>query len=214
MFHPTLGIKGLYAITPDCSDTPELVSRVRLALEGGAHVLQYRSKKASAALRLEQARALRILSRQFGVPFIVNDDVSLALAVEADGVHLGADDGAPDAARAALGRGKILGVSCYNRPSLARAALAGGADYVAFGAFFPSSVKPDAVAADVAMLRRLRAELGAPIVAIGGITADNGAALLSAGADALAVISALFDAPDIRAAARDFAQLFNRNPAS
>ncbi|MDE2309410.1 MAG: thiamine phosphate synthase [Betaproteobacteria bacterium] len=206
-------IRGLYAITPDCADTPDLLRRVRLALAGGARVLQYRNKSATAALRLAQASALRELTREFAVPFIVNDDARLAAQVDADGVHLGAMDGNLQSARAVLGKSKIIGVSCYNRLSLARDAGGAGADYVAFGAFFSSSVKPDAVTADIELLRQARAEFAVPLVAIGGITAQNGASLVVAGADALAVISALFDAADTQAAAQDFSKLFIRDSA-
>ena len=202
------GINGLYAITPDCTDTADLLRRARLALAGGAGVLQYRNKSANTALRLTQAIALRELTREFAVPFIVNDDVQLAAQVDADGVHLGAADGGLEAARAVLGAHKIIGVSCYNRLALARDAVDAGADYVAFGAFFPSAVKPDAVAADIELLQRARTELAVPLVAIGGISALNGAPLVQAGADALAVISALFDAADIQTAAQDFSKLF------
>lgn len=207
-------IHGLYAITPDCVDTADLLRRARLALSGGARVLQYRNKAADAALRLTQAVALRELTREFAATFIVNDDAKLAQRVDADGVHLGAADGELEAARALLGKHKIIGVSCYNRASLAQKAVAEGADYVAFGAFFPSATKPDAVKADLELLRQAHAELGAPIVAIGGITAQNGAALAEAGADALAVITALFEARNIEAAAQDFENLFIRKTAS
>lgn len=206
-------INGLYAVTPDCSDTQELLRRVRLALEGGASVLQYRNKIAGKALQLIQARALRELTREFAVPLIVNDDVHLAAQAEADGVHLGEADESLDAARTVLGSGKIIGISCYNRLSLAQEAAATGADYVAFGAFFPSAVKPGAVAANMELLQQAR-ELDVPLVAIGGITAANGVALVQAGVDALAVISALFDAVDIRAAAQDFSKLFSQDFAS
>lgn len=207
-------IKGLYAITPDCADTANLLRRTRLALAGGAGVLQYRNKSATAALLLEQAMALRELTREFAVPFIVNDDVYLAVQANADGVHLGSMDGSLNAARDVLGKHKIIGISCYNQLSLARDAVAAGADYVAFGAFFSSGVKPDAVAADAGLLRQARAEFAVPLVAIGGITAQNGMPLVNAGAGALAVISALFDAADIQAAARDFSKLFIRDSAS
>ena len=206
-------IKGLYAITPECSDTQELLRRVRLALEGGAAVLQYRNKTGNSALRLVQAQALRELTRDFEVPLIVNDDVPLADRVGADGVHLGAADESVAAARSVLGAGKIIGVSCYNRLSRAREAAGNGADYVAFGAFFPSTVKPGAVAAGPELLRQAR-ELELPQVAIGGITVANGAALVEAGADALAVITALFDAADIRQAASDLSKLFSQDFAS
>ena len=206
-------IKGLYAITPDCSDTQELMRKTRLALEGGAGVLQYRNKTASQTLRLEQAQALRELTREFRLPLIINDDVLLADRVAADGVHLGAADEALAMARAALGEAKIIGVSCYNRLSLAREAADAGADYVAFGAFFQSAVKPEAVTAEIELLRQAR-DLNLPLVAIGGITIANGAALVQAGVSALAVITALFDAEDIRVAARDFSKLFSQDFAS
>ncbi len=206
----THAISGLYAITPDCADTHSLLDRVRRALAGGARVVQYRNKVADAALRRAQAEALRDLTRQFSVPLIVNDDAVLAAGVGADGVHLGGADGGVAEARAQLGEGKIIGVSCYNRASLAFAAAAAGADYVAFGAFYPSSVKPGAAKAEVGMLREARARLPLPVVAIGGITPQNGAALIEAGADALAVISGVFGADDIEAAAREFTALFRQ----
>ncbi len=202
------GIDGLYAITPDLNDTERLLHDVREALLGGARILQYRNKSASAALQLQQAQALRTLTREFGALFIVNDDARLAAAASADGVHLGGDDGSVAAAREIMGKTGIIGVSCYNRPALAHEAVRQGADYVAFGAFFPSSVKPGAVKAEVELLRTVRAELDVPIVAIGGITQQNGATLVDAGADALAVISALWNAPDIGQAAKEFSKLF------
>jgi thiamine-phosphate pyrophosphorylase len=203
-------ITGLYAVTPDITDTEELLRKARLALQGGARVLQYRNKSADAKLKSQQAEALRKLTREFGATYIVNDDVPLAAQVDADGVHLGGEDGTVAEARALLGSQKLIGVSCYNRPSLAHEAVKQGADYVAFGAFFPSSVKPGAVKAEVAMLQTARQELAVPIVAIGGITLSNCPVLIEAGADALAVISALFDAPDIEIAAREFSTLFSR----
>lgn len=206
--HP---VNGLYAITPDCADTADLLRRVRLALSGGANVLQYRNKNADAVLRLEQAQSLRQLTREFGLPLIINDDVQLAAQVDADGVHLGATDGTLNAARAVLGKHKIIGISCYNCLLQARDAVHAGADYVAFGAFFSSRVKPEAAVADIATLRQARAQLAVPLVAIGGITARNGLALVQAGADALAVISALFDAVDIAASAQNISSLFNPN---
>ena len=207
-------IKGLYAITPDCADTPDLLCRARLTLAGGARALQYRNKSADVVLRLAQASALRALTREFAVPLIVNDDVHLAVQVSADGVHLGAMDDSLHAARGVLGKHKIIGISCYNQLSLARNAVEAGADYVAFGAFFLSGVKPDAVAADTGLLREARAKLAVPLVAIGGINAHNGASLVQAGAHALAVISALFDAADIAASAQEFSNLFTQEFAS
>lgn len=201
-------IKGLYALTPDSADTPDLLRRVRLALSGGVQVLQYRNKIASPALRLTQAQALRAVTREFGVMLVVNDDAQLAARVDADGVHLGATDGEIKTARALLGNSRLLGVSCYNQLSLAHSAVHAGADYVAFGAFYSSGVKPDAAVATLDLLRDARAGLGVPIVAIGGISAENGAVLVQAGADALAVISAVFDAADIQLAAKNLAKLF------
>jgi thiamine-phosphate pyrophosphorylase len=203
-------IRGLYAVTPDISDTDELLRRVRLSLQGGARVLQYRNKTADATLKLAQAQALRLLTREFKTTFIVNDDAQLAAQVDAEGVHLGGEDGSVAAARALLGNSKIIGVSCYNRLSLAHEAVRQGADYVAFGAFFSSSVKPGAVQADLALLKTARSELSVPIVAIGGITQQNGASLVAAGANAMAVITALWNAPDIQIVAQEFSTLFSK----
>ena len=201
---------GLYAITPDCADGEILLAKVRAALQfahlGGWAALQYRNKAAAPAQRAVEARALSALCRARGVPFIVNDDVELALASGADGVHLGRDDGALGAARRLIGD-RLLGASCYDRLDLARAALAAGADYVAFGSVYPSTTKPGAVRAPLGLFTAARA-LGAPIVAIGGITLERAGEILRAGADCLAVISDLFDAPDIAARARAYANLF------
>lgn len=201
-------IKGLYALTPDSTDTEDLLRRVRQALTGGVRVLQYRNKIADAAVRSAQAYALRELTREFRATFIVNDDARLAALVDADGAHLGATDGEIKAARTLLGYDKLIGVSCYNQLSLAHSAVLAGADYVAFGAFYPSTVKPDAAVATLDLLHNARAELSVPIVAIGGISAENGVVLVQAGAAALAVISTVFDAADIRQAAQNLAKLF------
>ncbi len=208
MNHKTSSINGLYAITPTCVDTVDLLRRVRLALVGGARVVQYRDKSGYAVLRLNRAQALRELTREFDAAFIVNDDVQLALESDADGVHLGAGDEDIGDARAVLGAHKIIGVSCYNRLPRARYAAHAGADYVAFGAFFSSVIKPEAVMADINLLQQASAELDLPVVAIGGINPQNGAALVQAGAAALAVISSLFNAADITAAAQKFSKLF------
>ena len=203
-------LAGLYAITPDSADSEALLARARAALEhtrlGGWAALQYRNKAAGAAQRAAEARALRELCSARGVPLIINDDLELALAIRADGLHLGRDDGGIAAARARLG-GRLLGASCYDRIDLARAAVDAGADYVAFGSVYPSATKPDAVRAPLDLFRAARA-LGVPLVAIGGITLDNAAELIGAGADCVAVISDLFDAPDIAARARAYASLF------
>ncbi len=202
-------LRGLYVITDDTRIGPERLSAsVAAALDGGARVVQYRDKGSDAGRRLAEARALRALTRSFDVPLLINDDVELAVAVAADGVHLGRDDNDPSEARDRLPSGSLIGVSCYNRFELAEQAAAQGADYIAFGSFFPSPTKPHAVRADLQLLRRARGELAVPTVAIGGISPENGAALVAAGADMLAVISAVFAADDVTAATVAFASCF------
>ncbi|MGZ5031602.1 MAG: thiamine phosphate synthase [Usitatibacter sp.] len=200
-------MRGLYAITPELADTEALAAKVAASLAGGAAMLQYRAKGASQSLALAQARRLADLCRERGVPFIVNDRVDLALAVRADGVHLGRDDIDVAAARAAFPHG-IVGVSCYADPQRARAAAAAGADYVAIGSVFASSTKPGAARAPLERLAEAKALSALPVVAIGGITADNAREAIDAGADMVAVIAAIFDAKDVRAASGAFARLF------
>jgi thiamine-phosphate pyrophosphorylase len=206
-------ISGLYAITPEQPDTARLLQQVRAALAGGASVVQYRSKSQDVALQHEQASELMVLCHAFDVPLIVNDSLRLADLTDADGVHLGREDGSVRQARIVLGAEKLIGVSCYNNLELALAAEAEGADYVAFGSFFPSATKPGAVPAQLELLQQASKRLHVPIIAIGGITPDNAPVLIEAGAAAVAVISGLFDAPDIELAARQYSQLFSR-PAS
>ncbi len=201
-------IAGLYAITPDLADTARLLRLTRAALDGGVRVLQYRNKTASPALRHEQALALQRLCTASGVPLIINDHLDLALAVDAAGLHLGGSDGDIAAARAKLGPHKRLGASCYDRLALAGAAIAAGADHIAFGSFFVSSVKPDAVRPPLDLISRAKEQFRCPVVAIGGITPHNAPQLIAAGVDAIAVISAVFAVPDAAAAAREFQQLF------
>ncbi|WP_266183893.1 thiamine phosphate synthase [Dyella humicola] len=203
--HARLRGRGLYVITD--GPRPDLLEVVAQALAGGAQLVQYRDKTTDSARRLAEARVIQALCADRGIPMIVNDDIELARAAGADGVHLGEDDGDVAAARNALGQQAIIGVSCYDSLERARALAAAGADYVAFGAFFPSPTKPNAGRASPELLRQ-SAALGVPRVAIGGITPDNGGSLIEAGADYLAVISAVFGAPDVRAAAECFAQLF------
>ena len=196
-------LRGLYAITPELVDTVTLLRCVAQALEGGIAMLQYRRK---GRQHIDEAKTLARMCRERSVPFIVNDDVTLALEVDADGVHLGRDDGELAAARVRLG-GRLLGASCYNSLAAARTAVAAGASYVAFGSVFPSSTKPAAVRAPLTLFREARS-LGVPLVAIGGITLQNAPQLLAAGADCAAVISDLFDAQDIAARARAYGMLF------
>jgi thiamine-phosphate pyrophosphorylase len=200
-------LSGLYAVTPDLADTETLVARVEAAAFGGAKAIQYRNKTADAALRRRQAEALAAVAKTHGMLLVINDDPALCEAVDADGVHVGRDDGGIEAARRIVGEDRIVGVSCYDDFALAQAAVAAGADYVAFGSFFPSSVKPNARRADVSLLRRA-ATLGVPVVAIGGIDATNVRPLVRAGAAAAAVISAVFDANDVNGAARAIAAAF------
>jgi thiamine-phosphate pyrophosphorylase len=202
---PALPRRGLYAIT----DGPraDLMAAVESALRGGAAMLQYRDKSADTTRRHSEASALRELCRRHGVALIVNDDVELAAACAADGVHLGEHDESIARARARLGDSAIVGVSCYASLERARAAAAAGADYLAFGAFFPSPTKPAAARADIELLRGAKA-LGLPLVAIGGITPDNAPALIAAGADFVAAVSGVFGAADPQAAAREYTECF------
>ena len=190
-------LRGLYAITPD---GPAVEEKVRQALEGGIALLQYRRKESASPA---EAKALLALCRRHGVPFIVNDDVELALDIAADGVHLGRDDGDLLSTRKRT-KGKLLGASCYNRPELAQAAIAAGADYVAFGSVFASPTKPSAVRAPLTLFNGL----DVPSCAIGGITLQNAPQVIAAGADMVAVISDLFDAPDIAGRAAAYRKLF------
>ena len=200
-------ISGLYAVTPDTADTALLESMTAAAIKGGARVVQYRNKTASPALRREQARGLLDVCNQLDAILLVNDHVDLAAEIDAHGAHIGGDDGSLKQARARLGPDRIIGVSCYKELARAKAAVEGGADYIAFGSFYASSVKPSAVRAPLSLLTSARA-FGVPVVAIGGITPENAEPLIAAGADAVAVISALYAVPDITAAARKFCQLF------
>jgi len=203
---------GIYAITPETADTEKLLAQVEAALQGSIAAVQYRDKSDDVARRHEQASELVALCRRFKVPLIVNDDLRLADLCDADGVHLGREDGSLREARIILGKNKFIGTSCYQSLDLALAAQSAGADYVAFGSFFPSPTKPEAAPADLTLLHEAARTLRVPVVAIGGITLANAPPLLDAGADSLAVLSALFDAPDIRAAARDLNQLFVTEP--
>lgn len=201
--NPELGppLRGLYLITPDDPDTGRLVQRVAAVIGEGPVLLQYRNKAASPTLAREQATALQPLCRAAGVPLLINDHWRLAAELQADGAHLGDDDGEITQARAALGPNALLGASCYNDLERARRAAHAGASYLAFGAFFTSGTKPLARRAEPALLAAA-AEFHLPRVAIGGITADNAPPLIAAGADLLAVIGGVFDAPDPAAAAR------------
>jgi thiamine-phosphate pyrophosphorylase len=200
---------GLYAITAQrFPEMQTLTADIQAALEGGAALIQFRDKSGDAGWRREAARHAAALCTAAGVPLIVNDDVVLALDCGADGVHLGRDDSSIEAVREAAGAGLLLGVSCYNDLERAAAAAGAGADYLAFGSMYPSGTKPAATRCELRLLGRARA-LGKPLVAIGGITPENGAAVIAAGADFLAAIDAVFGAKDVRQAAGRFAALWS-----
>lgn len=205
--HPQL--HGLYAITNEkLLPAERLIKAVEQAIDGGSRVIQYRDKSSDPQVRKQLSQACQTLCSTRQVTFIVNDDIDLALAIQADGVHLGKDDSQLELARARLGSERIIGVSCYDNFELALEAEKSGADYVAFGSFYPSTIKPHAVTADISLLARARTELTIPVVAIGGITPANAKTLIDAGADMLAVISAVFAQTDISASARQFSCQF------
>ena len=204
--------RGLYAITDsNLIPSDQQIEAVALAIQGGAMMVQYRNKGGDESQRQWEAQDLVNLCRPLGVPLIINDDIKLAQLVRAHGVHLGKEDPQIAEARKALGPNAIIGVSCYNEIERAIAAEQAGADYVAFGSFFPSSTKPKAVHADITLLCEAKKRLKIPVVAIGGITAENGKQLIEAGADLLAVIHGVFGQSDIRAAAERIARLFEKN---
>jgi thiamine-phosphate pyrophosphorylase len=195
-------IRGLYAVTPERPVDADLLARVDAALAAGVAVLQYRDKSGERAARRHGAAALRDLCARHGALFVVNDDAALAAEVEADGVHVGREDGGVAAARDAVGPDRLVGVSCYASLALAREAAAQGADYVAFGSVFPSRTKPHAPPAPLELFAVARRELALPCVAIGGIDAGNLARVAAAGADAAAIVSAVFDPVDTGSAVR------------
>jgi thiamine-phosphate pyrophosphorylase len=200
-------MRGLYAITPEGAGGERLLALAAAAFAGGTRLMQYRAKPG----RLQDARALAALAHKHSARLIVNDDVALAAEAGADGVHLGRDDGDLASARIAFPDG-LIGASCYDSLARAKAAAAAGADYIAFGSVFPSPTKPGAVRAPLKLFSEAR-PLGLPMVAIGGITLENAPQVLAAGADCVAVITAVFDAPDVAAAARAFGLLFEKVPS-
>ena len=215
-------LTGLYAITrspshPSNQASQTLILDVERALRGGASIIQYRDKRPDSVnyhlQREATAQQLRNLTRQYNALLIINDDAALAHLCNADGVHLGRDDGSLLEARKLLGANAIIGISCYNQYSLAQQAANHGADYVAFGRFFPSRTKPSAALANCELLSRAKQELRIPIVAIGGITPENGKILLDAGASMLAVVDGLFGQSDVYTATQNFRPLFDASRA-
>lgn len=207
--HKRNRLRGLYLITPDCDDTGRLIALTRSVLGARPALLQYRSKLADESVRHAQALALAALCREAGVALIINDSVELALAVEADGVHLGRDDGDLAGARARLGRERIIGMSCYDEWSRAAAAVEAGADYVAFGALFGSTTKPGVARAPLTLVSRAARELAVPVAAIGGITLENAAMVREAGVALVCVISDVFGAADPARRASELVRLLD-----
>jgi len=201
-------LKGIYVITDPVLMGDDLVLKTEAAIHAGASIIQYRNKHATANQQLAEARRLRELCQQNNTVFIINDDPELALAVDADGVHLGQADTSLDAARERLGNDKIIGVSCNNRFEYAQQAVTQGADYIAFGRFFPSQTKPHAPQASVDLLQKAKASWPVPVAAIGGITPENGKQLIESGATMLAIIHGIFAQQDVHAATLDYVQLF------
>ena len=204
-----LSLRGLYALTDSAllPDTERLLAGVQSAVLGGEAVIQYREKSHDDGLRLEQATALAGLCRKLDAVFLVNDDIRLAAESGADGVHLGQDDGSVFEARLWLGTDAIIGATCHARLELAERARDEGASYLAFGRFFDSRTKPGAPGAGPEILTEAR-RFGLPLVAIGGVTPDNGAQLIRAGADMLAAVHGVFGQDDVMAAAERYANLF------
>lgn len=203
-------LAGLYVIADTAlTSGPHLYDKARQALDGGASLLQYRDKSGSGSHRQHDCETLLALCRQYDALFIVNDDIELALAVDADGVHLGREDMPVGEARLRADKGLLIGASCYDDLDRAAVAKRDGADYLAFGSFFPSAIKPGAPRPAPTILGEAR-NLACPLVAIGGIDAGNAAGLIEAGADMIAVISAAWSADDTTSACRELAALFGR----
>lgn len=201
-------MKGLYLVTPDWDDTDKLVAATEQAIAGGASLLQYRHKTASAELRTEQAAALLTLCRRLNVPLIINDHLDLCERIDADGVHVGGTDASVAEVRTKLGKAKIVGASCYGDLQLARDAAAAGASYVAFGGFYPSRVKKYEVTTSPDIITRALSNIDLPLCVIGGMTPQNARPLIELGANAVAAISSVYAATDHRSAAAEFASMF------
>jgi len=201
-------IKGLYAITPDSADLNTLIQKTQWAIEGGAFMVQYRSKIQDRDVKIQQCAAILRLCREYEIPCIVNDDVEMCRVLEADGVHLGEKDDSIAEVRHILGEDAIIGSSCYDQLNRAKSAQKEGASYVAFGAMFPTSTKPNAPRATLALLKEAKREIQIPIVAIGGITVNNGHDVIKTGIDAIAVITSLYEAKSIKETAETFVKMF------
>jgi len=203
-------IKGLYAITPDSADLNTLIQKTKSAIEGGAFMVQYRSKIQDRDVKMQQCAAILRLCREHNVPCIVNDDVEMCRTLKADGVHLGEEDDNIAEVRHILGDDAIIGSSCYDQLDRAKSAQKEGASYVAFGAMFPTSTKPNAPRATLALLKEAKREIQIPIVAIGGITVNNAHDVIKTGIDAIAVINSLYEAKSIKETAETFVKMFHQ----
>ena len=201
-------IKGLYAITPDSADLNTLIQKTKSAIEGGAFMVQYRSKIQDRDVKMQQCAAILRLCREYEIPCIVNDDVEMCRVLEADGVHLGEKDDNIAEVRHILGEDAIIGSSCYDQLDRAKSAQKEGASYVAFGAMFATSTKPNAPRASLALLKEAKREIQIPIVAIGGITVNNAHDVIKTGIDAISVITSLYEAKSIKETAETFAKMF------
>ena len=189
--------KGIYLVTEhERLPFARLLSITESLLPKGIAALQYRNKQADSAQKRIEARQLQTLCKTWKVPFIINDDISLAIELQADGVHLGRDDGSCSEARKRLGPNMLMGISCNNDINRANQAVQDGADYIAFGAMFPTSSKTNTVQATPDLIRQAKQRYTIPIVAIGGITPENCGPVINAGADLLAVISSVYLASD------------------
>ena len=203
-------IKGLYAITDTANLSSELMlTRTEEILRAGAKLLQYRNKQANENTRIAEAEQLLDLCRKYSVPLIINDDISLAVQIGADGVHLGKTDSSVANARERLGNKAMVGCSCYNDLNRAQLVSKSGADYIAFGAFFPSPTKPGAAHATSDIIQAAKQKFDLPVVAIGGITPENGQSLIAAGADMLAVIGGLYASNDPFNTTKKYIKMFN-----
>ncbi|WP_415886818.1 thiamine phosphate synthase [Neptuniibacter sp. QD37_6] len=203
-------LKGLYGITDSdlMPDTETMLRKVEQSIQGGANIIQYRDKSSDLKKRVEQASALNLICKKNKIPLIINDDAGLAAGIGAAGVHLGQSDGAIEEAREMLGEDTIIGVTCHDSLELALKAQQAGASYLAFGAFFPSKTKPNAKPAPLSLVKDVKDKVNLPIVAIGGISVDNADQIVTAGADMVAVIHALYANKKVTAAAKQFHQLF------
>lgn len=207
-------ICGIYALTPDGEDDAALLRMCDDAMDGGIRLLQYRNRGGDADCRRRQARQLAAMCRRRRITFIVNNDVALAAEVAADGVHLGGGDMPIRRARDILGERALIGATCRAAVGLAEEAVAAGADYVAFGAVYPSPSKADTTPCSLDVVQAGKQRISAPLVAIGGITAATVGDVVAAGADAVAVISGLFGEADRRAAARRLCAAFDAAKAA